>query len=221
VAAAGFNYKITVKNNGPSAAQNVVVTDDLPPGMTAGPVASSDPSFTCIDPAGPVDVRCTSPSMSPGATATFTYSANLPENATPGASVTNKANVTSTTADPNLANNTATATVRVPGCQRTGSTIAGGPGNDILCGTAGPDSITGGGGHDLIILFGGNDKATGGAGNDTIFGGAGADQLTGGDGNDRLFGNDGNDRLTGGPGNDLGVGGVGTDTCTTTESGVC
>jgi uncharacterized repeat protein (TIGR01451 family) len=221
VPAAGFNYQITVKNNGPSTAQNVVVTDDLPPGLTAGPVTSSDPSFTCVDPAGPIDVRCTSPSMAPGATATFTYSAQLPENAAPGAAFTNTAQVQSSTPDPNLANNTATATVRVPACQRTGSTLVGGPGNDVLCGTAGADDITGAGGHDLIFLFGGNDKATGGAGNDTIFGGPGADELTGGDGNDRLFGNDGNDLLSGGNGNDLGVGGAGTDTCTGTESGVC
>jgi uncharacterized repeat protein (TIGR01451 family) len=219
--AGGFNYTVTVKNNGPSVAQNIVFTDDLPPGLTPGPVTRSDLSFSCVDPPGPADIRCSSPSLASGATATFTYSANLPENAAPGASFTNTATVTSSTPDPNLLNNTAKATVKIPACQKTGQTVVGGAGNDVLCGTAGNDSITGGGGNDLIFGFGGNDTLTGGAGNDTMFGGAGADQMTGGDGNDRLFGNDGNDSMTGGGGTDLGVGGPGADTCLSTESGVC
>jgi uncharacterized repeat protein (TIGR01451 family) len=220
--AAGFNYKLTVKNNGPSTASNVVVTDDLAPGMTAGPVTSSDPSFTCVDPAGPVDVRCTSPSLAAGATATFTYSANLPENSTPGATFPNSAAVSSSTEDPTPANNASQVSAKVPSCQKTGANVVGTSGADVLCGTGGSnDTITGLGGADLIFGLGGDDQITGGDGNDVIFGGPGNDELTGGDGNDRLFGNDGNDKLTGGSGTDFGSGGPGTDTCTTTESGVC
>jgi Ca2+-binding RTX toxin-like protein len=190
--------------------------------MTAGPVTSSDPSFTCVDPPGSVDVRCTSPSLAAGATATFTYSANLPENSTPGATFPNSAAVSSSTEDPTPANNAAQATAKVPPCQKTGSTVTGTSGADVLCGTGGSnDMITGLGGADLIFGLGGADRITGGDGNDVIFGGPGNDELTGGNGNDRLFGNDGNDKLTGGSGTDFGSGGPGTDTCTTTESGVC
>jgi uncharacterized repeat protein (TIGR01451 family) len=216
-----FTCTLVVTNTGDVAATNVVVTDDLSPGLTAGPVTKSDMSFTCVDPPGAVDIRCTSPSLAGGASATFTYTVSIGETAAPGQSFTNNAAVSSSPPDATPANNQAHATITVPGCQRTGTTVTGTPGNDVLCGTAGNDMITGGGGHDLIFLFAGNDKATGGDGNDTILGGPGADELTGGNGNDRLFGNDGNDSLTGGAGTDLGVGGAGADTCNSTESGIC
>jgi len=67
-----FNCTLVVTNTGGAAATNVVVTDDLSPGLTAGPVSKSNPSFTCVDPPGTVDIRCTSPSLAAGATATFT-----------------------------------------------------------------------------------------------------------------------------------------------------
>jgi Ca2+-binding RTX toxin-like protein len=216
-----FQCTLTVTNQGNSPATNVVVTDDLSPGLTAGPVASSDPSFTCTDPPGSVDIRCTSPTLAGGASATFTYSVSVGETASPGQSFTNNASVSSSSQDTIPGNNQASVTLKVPACQKTGTNLTGTSGNDTLCGTAGDDNITGGGGNDLIFLFGGNDRATGGDGNDTILGGGGADDLTGGNGNDSLFGNDGNDRLTGGAGNDLGVGGPGADTCLSTESGVC
>jgi uncharacterized repeat protein (TIGR01451 family) len=217
----GFRYTLTVKNNGPSTATGVVVTDDLPAGMTAGPVTSSNPAFICTDPPGSVDVRCAAPSLAPGATATFSYFANLPSTATPGATLTNTARVQASTPDPNTSNNVATAQATVPACQKTGTNVIGTSGNDVLCGTSGPDNITGLSGDDIIFGFGGNDDLTGGSGNDVMFGGPGADRLTGGDGNDRLFGNDGNDELSGGGGSDLGEGGAGADVCTGTESGVC
>jgi len=216
-----FTCTLVVTNSGAGAATNVVVTDDLSPGLTAGPVSKSDPSFTCTDPPGAVDIRCTSPSLAGGASATFSYTVSIGETAAPGQSFTNNTVVSSSTPDPTPGNNQAQVTIKLPACQKTGPTLTGGQGNDVLCGTPGADNITGGGGHDLIFLFGGNDRGTGGDGNDTILGGPGADQLTGGNGNDRLFGNDGNDTLTGGAGTDLGVGGAGTDTCTSTESGVC
>jgi len=211
-----FSCTLSVTNPGPNDVHNVVVTDDLPPALAI----QSKPAG-CTDPPGAADLQCVIATIPAGTTVHLNYTARLTDTAAPGASYTNTATVSSSTPDPNLANNTAKATVKVPACQKTGATLVGGAGNDVLCGTAGNDSITGGGGHDTIFGFGGSDRLTGGDGNDTIFGGAGADQLTGGNGNDRLFGNDGNDQLTGGSGSDLGVGGAGTDTCTTTESGVC
>ncbi|WP_178123493.1 calcium-binding protein, partial [Pseudomonas sp. JG-B] len=59
-----------------------------------------------------------------------------------------------------------------------GGTFNGGPGNDILTGTAGDDVMNGGGGNDTL---------NGGAGNDLIDGATGADSMTGGAGNDTFY----------------------------------
>jgi uncharacterized repeat protein (TIGR01451 family) len=216
-----FNCKLTVTNTGTAAAQNVVVTDDLPPGLNAGPVTFSNPSFSCSDPPGAVDIRCTAPTLAAGASATFSYSVFAGETVSPGQSFTNVARVSASAQDPTPGNNQASASLKIPVCQKTGSVLNGTLGNDVLCGTAGIDSINGLAGNDLIFLFGGNDNAQGADGNDIIIGGPGNDNLQGGNGNDRLFGNDGDDKLQGAAGTDLGVGGPGADLCTSTESGVC
>ncbi|TML10167.1 MAG: calcium-binding protein [Actinobacteria bacterium] len=62
---------------------------------------------------------------------------------------------------------------------RTGCTITGTSGPDILLGTPGRDVICG---------LGGNDKIDGEGGNDLVIGGSGADQLSGGEANDVLYG---------------------------------
>ncbi|MDO5693899.1 MAG: VWA domain-containing protein, partial [Pseudomonadota bacterium] len=68
---------------------------------------------------------------------------------------------------------------------KSGNTLNGGSGNDIMYGGSGNDTING------------ND------GNDQIHGGAGNDVLNGGNGNDTLWGQAGNDTLTGGAGADV------------------
>ncbi len=79
----------------------------------------------------------------------------------------------------------------------------GGPGNDTLIGSAGPNFMLGDEGDDSLIGLGGNDSLLGAAGRDT---------LDGGDGNDALFGQGASaDQLTGGLGNDTLDGGAGAD----------
>ena len=51
----------------------------------------------------------------------------------------------------------------------------GGPGNDIMSGTASDDRMSGFGGDDILIGQSGNDTLDGGAGNDTLRGGGGSD----------------------------------------------
>lgn len=75
--------------------------------------------------------------------------------------------------------------------------IDGGPGNDRLRGTSGPDQIDGKAGNDRIFGYGGDDALVGGAGNDRVFGGAGNDTILGVQGNDLLNGGAGNDTVTG------------------------
>ena len=104
-------------------------------------------------------------------------------------------------------------------------------GDDVIVGTAGPDTIRGLGGDDTICGRAGDDDIGGGEGRDRIFGGADEDSLRSGPGGGLLAGNDENDDLTGGRdndtlrggaddddltgrrGNDLHNGGAGTDTC--------
>ncbi len=92
-----------------------------------------------------------------------------------------------------------------------GGVTSGTAGNDVICGTNGPDRLFGMGGHDLILGLGGTDQLAGGEGSDTIYGGPGNDQLAGGGGPDFLYGNEENDDLAGGFGTDQLYGNLGTD----------
>ncbi|MBS0124866.1 calcium-binding protein [Thetidibacter halocola] len=96
----------------------------------------------------------------------------------------------------------------------TPPSLIGGPGNDVLTGTAGGDRMNGGDGNDFISARGGSDNVRGDRGNDVISAGAGNDTVAGGAGNDRLLGETGRDKLLGGAGNDLLDGGAGRDVLT-------
>lgn len=72
--------------------------------------------------------------------------------------------------------------------------LQGGPGNNIILGTAQKDLIRGGGGSDLLAGLGGDDIVCGGTGDDYVDGGGGADLLDGGPGTDILVGGAGVDR---------------------------
>ena len=85
---------------------------------------------------------------------------------------------------------------------------SGGPGNDTLRGTNGPDALSGNGGDDVLLGFRGTDGMDGGAGRDAVLGGnefgplAGDRALKGGPGGDFVGGGKGSDGLSGGPGRD-------------------
>ena len=65
--------------------------------------------------------------------------------------------------------------------------------NELLVGTAGPDTLEGAGGNDTLKGTGGDDTLRGNAGKDTLYGGAGNDLLNGGSGADRMEGGAGDD----------------------------
>ncbi|HWI05338.1 MAG TPA: hypothetical protein VNT52_16155, partial [Acidimicrobiales bacterium] len=148
---------VTVTNAGPSTAQNVSVTDDLPAGVTlVGPPTGG--GFTC----GTGDpFVCSMASLAPGS-ATFTFAVQV-GGVAPGSTLTNTATVSSSTADPNLANNTGSASTTIVTCTITGAgDILGTEGDDVICGSEGPDRIFGGGGNDVIFGLGGGDQLSGG-----------------------------------------------------------
>jgi uncharacterized repeat protein (TIGR01451 family) len=108
ITGSNLTYSLTVGNNGPTAAQNVVVTDNLPV-ETAFVSCTATGGGGC---AGTGNNRTvTFPSLGAGASETITLVANMNCPVSNGASVTNTATVSSATADPNSNNNTAMTTV--------------------------------------------------------------------------------------------------------------
>ena len=105
---ADINYTITVRNAGPSSAQNVVLTDVLAAGTTFVSL-TAPPAFSCTT--GPT-VACSIATLAPSATPnTFTLVARV-DPATPfGTVLTNTATGTSVSTDPSA--NTAAAAIIV------------------------------------------------------------------------------------------------------------
>jgi len=95
-------YTVTARNNGPTTATGVVVTDAVPANST---FVSASPG--CALAAGVV--TCTAGTLAPGASQPFSITLL----AGPGGSIANSASVAGLQADPNLANNTASATTAI------------------------------------------------------------------------------------------------------------
>jgi uncharacterized repeat protein (TIGR01451 family) len=99
-------YTITVTNNGPSVASNVVMTDAPPAGL----------SFSSSTPAGPTctqaggTVTCTYATMNPGATNNVSITATITASQT---QIVNTAGATRTETDTNATNDSASATINI------------------------------------------------------------------------------------------------------------
>lgn len=87
----------------------------------------------------------------------------------------------------------------------------GGPGDDVIVGTDGPDAISGLAGDDELDGVDGRDCLSGDDGKDILRGGADRDVAMGADGKDKVRGLGGRDRLKGGDGKDRVNGGEGRD----------
>ncbi len=102
-----LTYTITVTNNGPSTATNVVVTTEVIAGTVFNSITSAG---NCSTPAvgGQGTVSCTFASLASGASQTIILVVDNLANA--GSVLANTATVSSATADPNAANNSVTVT---------------------------------------------------------------------------------------------------------------
>jgi uncharacterized repeat protein (TIGR01451 family) len=103
MAGTDFSYVINVENQGPSDAQSVIISDSIPAGTTFISVTGSG-GFSC---SGTGPVTCTKATMTAGAIGAMTLTVHIPSNTVAGTLITNTAGVSSSTTDPNAANNIA------------------------------------------------------------------------------------------------------------------
>ena len=101
-----LSYTIVITNNGPSFAQNVIINDEIPAGLT-NVVYSTDAGNTWVDWTGSYTIG----TMAAGASVTVIAQGMVMQGAS--GSISNTAIVTSTTDDPNLDNNTSTSVANV------------------------------------------------------------------------------------------------------------
>lgn len=119
IAGEDTTYAISVTNNGPSVATDVVVTDPLVAGLTF--VSGTADQGTCSV-ASNGALGCDLGSIAPGAIVTIEVNAHVASTVAGGASLANNASVTSPTEDPDSTNNgdSVTSTVaRTPGVTAT------------------------------------------------------------------------------------------------------
>jgi len=101
-------YTVTVRNDGPSDASNVIATDAVPD-FNLDLTSATAPGATC---AVTVDVaRCAIPTLSPGATLTMTVVGRVSPDAPAGMSIANTATAASDTGDPDPADNEVSSSV--------------------------------------------------------------------------------------------------------------
>jgi uncharacterized repeat protein (TIGR01451 family) len=115
---AGFDitYTITVTNPGPTDADSVMLSDAVPDNTTfMSFTQNTGPTFTCNmpTPGGTGTVDCSIASLAVDATATFTLVVNVNSDVVEGTTISNTASVSSTTSDPNQANNSSTVTTQI------------------------------------------------------------------------------------------------------------
>jgi uncharacterized repeat protein (TIGR01451 family) len=235
-------YTIVVTNGGASDAQNVTITDVLPPGTTF--VSFTEPAgWTSTEPpvGGTGTVTSSTPTLAAGASATFTLVVNVNSDVPPGTTISNSVTVTSTTTDPNSANNTDTEDTEVPpvGIEDCEVTTLNSPGDEgsVRLDDVDLDSpsenvlvVTGTSGKDVIVIepqprrrgvfrVVRNNRVivtfiSSQVNNIVVFALGGNDTVvvSGALNQDaKLFGDGGNDTLVGGRGNDGLDGGAGND----------
>ncbi len=109
-----ITYTQTVTNNGPLDAVNVVFSEGIP-ANTVFESINTVPGWTCQTPAvgGTGTITCSDPDLANVGTLSFTVVVQVGNGTTNGTQIVDVDTVTSGTNDPNLANNTATATTTV------------------------------------------------------------------------------------------------------------
>jgi uncharacterized repeat protein (TIGR01451 family) len=161
---AGSNatYTITITNNGPAAAQGVVLTDTLPAGsvfVSMTQTAGTD-GFT-LNQSGGTATETASANIASGSSDTFSLVVNAPSSLGNGAPFNDTASVSAQNPDPNTSNNSATV---------TGTVVNSNPNADVGVSVSGPtsanegDSVT----YNITVTNAGPAAATGVVLTDTL-----------------------------------------------------
>ena len=234
-----ITYTLAVSNVAPQApatpatAFGVVVTDDLPEGVTFKSASDgctyADGVVTCtigeLEAGRPVEKQIVVTTTQPG-TITNTATVSGDQNQTDYANDTATAETTVTavavsppppdpspdptpTPDPSPTPPPPPAAPTSPGPDRCPG-YEDAAGNHIV-GTDDSETLEGTDGNDVICGLEGDDVIEGGAGNDLLVGNEGNDTIKGGAGNDRIPSGFGVDVIRGGPGNDRITAGEGAD----------
>jgi uncharacterized repeat protein (TIGR01451 family) len=131
---AGTNatYTITITNNGPTAAQGVVLTDTLPTGSNFVSMTQTGGTdgFT-LNQSGGTATETATGNIASGASDTFTLVVAAPSSLGNGAPFNDTASVSASNPDPNTSNNSATV---------TGSVVNNNPNADLSVSPSGPTS---------------------------------------------------------------------------------
>jgi len=111
-----ITYDVTVTNNGPGPADNVSMTDAVPAGTTfVSETQLSGPAFGVTNPAvgGTGTTTATIAGLPAGVTAVFQIVDHVASSAPDASTITDTANVSTTSNDPNAANNSASVNTTV------------------------------------------------------------------------------------------------------------
>jgi uncharacterized repeat protein (TIGR01451 family) len=103
-------YTISITDNGPSNATNLVLTDTLPAGVFLGVITGPN-SASCNLVAS--TLTCHPGNLANGGSITYTITVHIPSGGVGSSSITNTANITSDQFDPNTANNTSSVTTNI------------------------------------------------------------------------------------------------------------
>jgi uncharacterized repeat protein (TIGR01451 family) len=178
---AGTNatYTITLSNAGPSDAQGVVLSNTLPTGsilVSVTPSSSNADSFTFGQSGGTV-TETASGAIAAGHTDSFTVVVSAPSSLASGVAFNDTASITSSTADPNAANNSS----MVSGSVATSA--------DLSVTASGPSSVTAGTNatYTITLSNAGPSDAQGAVLSDLLPAGATFVSITPGSGNPDAF----------------------------------
>ncbi len=93
-------YTVSAFNGGPNTANNVTIADPIPAGLTFNP---SQSSANCLQ--NGVNILCNNLTLTNGQSATVTIAFNVPNTVACSSTILNSASVSTSTTDPNSANN--------------------------------------------------------------------------------------------------------------------
>jgi uncharacterized repeat protein (TIGR01451 family) len=152
-------FSVWLNNDGPDAAENVHVTQTVPPNMTFVLAGSGNAAFPCTLEAGVVDCAAAQ-NVAKGAISTFTIN-YLVNAGAPNSIITTDVNISGDTTDPRPASNSSTVKVEIRGAGGEAPTCSVACPGDL---TVTADTTNGANEPGAIVNFAGNIETSGDCG---------------------------------------------------------